>query len=392
MIPFSDIEKWAENRWVEVLKAELTGESIFPKPVNKKKFPKSMSTGEQFAVLDEVRNKAKVLIGPDERIEKRGYGYTYHLAERGVAAKNREARLLEFATLDDYLQFVGKVEEFGVFRDRCRSLKVEFPRLEDWILKNVLKVIELEPLWDRIVDVLKFFQANPMPDLFLRELQLPVDTKFIERNVKLLDSLLEIVLPDDAIVGDEDIFEKKYGLQWVEPLIRICFLDKGLQKDCGQNYGDFGLPVRTLAAAKWPVKRVLVIENLTTLVSLRNRGMTNVLGLHGHGYRVANFADLTWLNDCEVYYWGDIDVQGFEILSLFRSKFPHTRSVLMDRYTVDATSTDFHGTGKPSRWRSEPKLTDLEYQAWQWAREGWRQIEQEHLPPDLVNAELGKVL
>ena len=393
MIPFEQICSWAENFWPKMLKAELLGESLFPKTVNKKRFPKSMPPAEQLQILEQVRNQAKCIQGPDELIEMRGFGYTYHLAETGLAAKNREARLLEFETRQDYLRFVGKEEEFAYFETTVLWLRERFPAIEPWLQKHPLKVIELRDSWDRIGLVLDFFINNPRPNLYLRELNLPVDTKFIERNAKLLDSLLEMVLPEESIDTDETLFEKKYGLQWVEPLIRICFLDPKLQQDCQEIDSDFGLPVRTLARrSHWSVEKILVVENLTTLVSLRDKGLPGVLGLHGHGYRVANFEDLKWLNDCEVYYWGDIDVQGFEILSLFRQKFPHAKSVFMDMETISQVPQDLIGTGKPSRRRNEPILQTHEKLAWQWAREEWRQIEQEHLEANYVLEQLSRCL
>lgn len=387
MIPYADIQAYAQRFWPKVLKAEIEGDTeLFPKTINKKRFPKDMSTGERFAILEEVRNHAKQLTGPTETTKVKGYGYTYHLAEKGVAARNREARLLTFDTREDYLKFVDREAEFAAFQRRSQALKNRYSEIGAWLAKHPQKIVDLEPIWDSIQSVLDFFIENPRPNLYLRELRLPVDTKFIERNRVLLDTLLELVLPDGAIDSDETIFEKKYGLQWVEPLIRICFLDGALRQQCGEVDDDFGLPVRTLAnRTQWPIQKVLVIENLTTLVSLRDHGLANVLGLHGHGYRVANFRDLHWLHDCQVYYWGDIDVQGFEILSLFRRYFPHAKSILMDCATIESTPQDSIGQGKPSRWRKEPELTTREYAAYRWAKDqDWRQIEQEQLPSDYV--------
>jgi len=384
MIPFADIVDRAERWWPDVLKAELTGDNFFPKTIQKKRFPKGTTTAQEFTVLEEVRNQSKEIVTNEKTETMRGFGYTCYLAETGISAKNRIPKQLAFETLEDYLAFTGKQDLFKTFQNRCENIQKQFPELELWLVNNAVKLVEFEALWDRIELVLQFFQTHPRPNLYLRELQLPVDTKFIERNVKLLDELLELVLPDDAIDSNEVIFEKKYGLQWVEPLIRICFLDQQLQQTCGEKDSDFGLPVRTLVHRDWPIETVLVVENLTTLLSLRDKGVNNVLGLHGHGYRVANFIDLKWLHQCQVYYWGDIDVQGFEILSLFRQRFPHAKSLLMDPLTIDQTPMHSRGTGKPSRWRKEPPLTLGETQAYQWAKQDWNQIEQEHLPMEYV--------
>ena len=44
---------------------------------------------------------------------------------------------------------------------------------------------------------------------------------------------------------------------------------------------------------------------------------------------------MQWLHDKEIYYWGDIDRDGFAILSRVRGYFPHIKSLLMDDVTID---------------------------------------------------------
>ena len=43
-------------------------------------------------------------------------------------------------------------------------------------------------------------------------------------------------------------------------------------------------------------------------------------------------------------YWGDIDAQGFEILSQFRGYFPQTKSILMDKQTFEKFFENDNGT------------------------------------------------
>jgi hypothetical protein len=40
--------------------------------------------------------------------------------------------------------------------------------------------------------------------------------------------------------------------------------------------------------------------------------------------------------DKRIFYWGDIDVHGFQILSQLRFYFPQTRSLMMDQETFQA--------------------------------------------------------
>lgn len=52
------------------------------------------------------------------------------------------------------------------------------------------------------------------------------------------------------------------------------------------------------------------------------------------GYSLTRLDDLPWLAERWLRYWGNIDTHGFAILDRLRRKFPHARSILMDRTTL----------------------------------------------------------
>jgi hypothetical protein len=53
------------------------------------------------------------------------------------------------------------------------------------------------------------------------------------------------------------------------------------------------------------------------------------------------------LNDCAIFYWGDIDTHGFVILDQLRSHFAHVESFLMDRETLQAHSAMWGSEDQP---------------------------------------------
>jgi hypothetical protein len=66
-----------------------------------------------------------------------------------------------------------------------------------------------------------------------------------------------------------------------------------------------------------------------------------------------------WLQQVDVYYWGDIDTHGFAILDRFRTRLPRTRSLLMDTGTLLA-HRDSWGSEPKQISRDLPSLTDAE--------------------------------
>lgn len=53
-------------------------------------------------------------------------------------------------------------------------------------------------------------------------------------------------------------------------------------------------------------------------------------------YGLDRLADIPWLQATELHYRGDIDAHGFAILNRLRATLPRTRSLLMDRATLQA--------------------------------------------------------
>ncbi|WP_242467204.1 DUF2220 domain-containing protein [Ectothiorhodospira shaposhnikovii] len=90
----------------------------------------------------------------------------------------------------------------------------------------------------------------------------------------------------------------------------------------------------------WPldsrevVARVFITENeINGLAFPDTPGSLVIFGL---GYGLERLADIPWLTEVEIHYWGDIDTHGFAILDRLRARLPHTRSLLMDRATLEA--------------------------------------------------------
>ena len=77
----------------------------------------------------------------------------------------------------------------------------------------------------------------------------------------------------------------------------------------------------------------------------------------------------------ELLYWGDLDAQGFEILSQFRGYFPHTQSILMDWETFEKFFE--HDAGTPTKITGKLNLTNDELQLYELLKmNNWR-LEQE---------------
>ncbi len=316
--------------------------------------------------------------------EKKGFGYsldfqkvkTKHLGTQDLPTS------IYFENEKDFLKFLGKENEVDSFKSKVEIILSEFPALKDWIIKNPKKVIDNSNEWQSILQVCQYFKQNPKPNLYVRELPIKVHTKFIERNQSVIKELLDVLI-SGHINSEEKQFEKRFNLKYAEPQIRFKVLDKTISDRFFSGIDDIAIPVSQFEKLDLPIKKVLVVENKTTLyTTLTLPKMNDTIAIFGGGFSVFNLKNVRWFDNLKLLYWGDIDVQGFEILSQFRSYFTQTKSILMDKQTFDKFFEDDNGT--PTNISTRLNLTDEEQELYNILKtNNWR-LEQEKISIDYI--------
>ena len=312
--------------------------------------------------------------------EKKGFGYTleFQLVKTKFLASQNLPISIYFDTEKDFLKFLSKEKEVELFKSDVEKIANAFPELKDWIIKNALRIITNQTEWDNILKVCQYFKQNPKPNLYIRELPINVHTKFIERNKSVIRELLDVLLPEH-INKEYKEFEKRFHLKFSEPLVRFKILDKEISRQFFSGLDDIAIPVSQFEVLILPIKRVLVVENKTTLyTTLTLPKMDSTIAIFGSGYSVYNLKNANWFSNAKLFYWGDIDVQGFEILSQFRSYFPHAQSLLMDRITFEEFFEQDKGT--LTNISAKLNLTEEEEQLYNILRKNNWRLEQEKIP------------
>ena len=133
---------------------------------------------------------------------------------------------------------------------------------------------------------------------------------------------------------------------------------------------------------------VVIVENKVNLLTLPS--IPRAIGLGGLGDGVVLLRYLSWLNHMQIVYWGDLDTEGFEILSSLLAIFPHVRSFLMDINTLSQLQhLAVPGTGrKPD---VPPHLSEEEQRAYVYCRDENRRLEQERIPQNEVLSEVNRL-
>lgn len=316
---------------------------------------------------------------------KKGFGYTLDFQK--VKTKYLGVQDLPisiyFDSEKDFLKFLGKENEVDSFKLNVEIILREFPELKEWIIKNPKRVIDNANEWQNILQVCQYFKQNPKPNFYIRELPVKVHTKFVEKNKSIIRELLDVLI-SEHVKSEEKEFENRFNLKYAEPQIRFKVLDKTISDRFFSGVDDIAIPVSQFEKLDLPLKKVLVVENKTTLyTTLTLPRMNDTIAIFGSGFSVFNLKNVRWFDKLKLLYWGDIDVQGFEILSQFRTYFPQTKSVLMDKQAFEMFFENDNGT--PTNISTKLNLTDEEQLLYDILKtNNWR-LEQEKIPLEYVN-------
>lgn len=365
MITPIEIKKKAANKYKAYLQSIVEGESFNPIVIIGDKKPNEVTVKFE-EELTELISRSK---------EKIGYGYTIEF--QTVKTKRHGIQdiptSITFQTECDYLKYINEEKATAKFKKDITNIFSSFPELKDWIYKYPMKVIDND--WESLLKVCKYFKNSPKPHLYIRELPIQVHTKFIENNKGIIRELLDIVIAE-KINDDEKQFERRFNLKYDEPIVRFRILDNAISQQLFGDLDDLSIPISEFQYLSLPIQTVYVVENKINMLTFPVKRGSIVIW--GHGFGVDVMKNVEWLKSKKIYYWGDLDAQGFQILSEFRTQFKQVQSFFMDRYTFDKYFEGDKGT--VTNVEKELCLTHDEYDMYKYLKENNFRLEQEKIP------------
>ncbi len=377
MITPDEIVTKANRLYPKMIQAWLKGDEIFPHVLRSSK-ALSKDVANNIAAVRELRSGSKSALG---------CGYTVEWTERRLKdfGRNEVPDRILFETREDLLRLIGKFDEFATLQSAVTTIRNQMPQLEDWLRSRTKLLISVADVVDDLIHVTQWFQQHPRPGCFTREIPVDVDTKFVEEHQRVLQEWFDVdgVLPADAIRSHEKQFFRRYGLRDKEPFVLIRFLDAAIQQRLGFPCDELRLPLTTLKTLPISDCRVFVLENETNVRTFPRTA--NGIVLFGSGNAAVSLSDLTWLNNNQVTYWGDLDVDGLEILSRFRRLVPNVRSQMMDLKTLQQHES-LTGSGNGRQPPTPALLTNAERDAFHICASENIRLEQERIPQAAVLA------
>jgi hypothetical protein len=332
---------------------------------------------------------SKGTIHASERLQakskaERGWGYSVRREPVRLRdfGNNPIPTAITIETLVDLLRLAKREDDFRATRLVVEQVRSSLPQLHDWLIRNVQTLHKLAEPIDGLLRVTQFFLNNPWPNCYARQIPVFVDTKFIQRHAPILRQWLDLLLPASAIDVNETTFVRRFGLRDGQPHRAIRLLDAQLRAELRLPYDELSLPLQSIARFALRDATVIIVENDLNLLTLPP--VPRAIGIRGEGYSVNRLEKLGWLHMNRLLYWGDIDVDGFLILSQLRNLFPHVESIMMDQDTLlqhNAYCVDGNGTSPAA----PTNLTTAEVAVFTFCSDNNRRLEQEKLLQSFVN-------
>ncbi|MBO6293261.1 MAG: hypothetical protein J6N51_13560 [Selenomonas sp.] len=239
-----------------------------------------------------------------------------------------------FNSIDSVFAIIGKKKSLDKLLS-VRKLLPDGDGFSKWVVRH------REVLWKSdidfcnclvsFVDILgKRYNADVSP-IYLRELYVPhADTKFFENNRKIVCSLFREF---HAEAGEASDILSACSIMEVESAVaNLRSLDKNISF-MGLGWLSTSMGELKKLCVPSNVKKIIIVEN--KLTGIKFPDVEGAIVIFGIGNAITDSDVIPWLTDMPIYYWGDLDTDGFSILSRARKLYPQIESFCMDMDTLN---------------------------------------------------------
>lgn len=332
MISPKEIKVKASRKFKEFLLHEIN--VMFNKTVDS--FFPLIIRGDTGNVNDDLLNRQKelqLLISKSKKITGKGYSLELEDVNSRKNGVQTNIKRIFFENKNDFIQFVEEETSYASFLKSLGIIKTEL-KLDDsffyeWVTSHITdlcKTVEND-FWNNICLCANWLNSNYGSNLYIREIPLPVHSKFIETNKSLIKSLTNKST-------SELKFEETFGLKVKPTIIRIRSLDNNIPlyveqscvAECSVTVSDLNKISEKFYNS---LEKCFIVENEMVFLSFPK--LKNAICIWGHGFTVNVLKDVEWLHHKKIFYFGDLDEHGFEILSTFRKHFSNITSFCMTK-------------------------------------------------------------
>lgn len=232
---------------------------------------------------------------------------------------------------DDFLYIINKENFVFEYFELLNKVLNKKPELREYFAKNHEVLLQYKDDWNSIINVINYLENNNVQGLYIREINVPVHTKFLEEKQVLLFHILKFLNPEKGSIYARNLTEF-LGLSKFPELRKMRWLDQNLANKYSGSITSVAFHLEQWKKVNWEVDEIWLVENLTNLQLIPKR--KNALAIFAKGFALHDLKDSIILHNGKIFYWGDLDEHGYILLSQIREIYPHVTSVLMEEKTV----------------------------------------------------------
>lgn len=363
-----------EKKYPDYLKSIIVSETIFPFELRGGK-DKPLS----FSLFKEV---IQSFLAHEKTNSKCGWTIEWKEWKDKNFGDQARPSVVKVETEADFLHLLQKEKEVTQFKQLLQQLIDWDPAIRTWLVENHKKILNEEKSWKGIRDVVDYLLHHDVSNYYIRSLPVPVHTKFIEQHEKVILSILKHLSPERFNIDAKNL-QEALQLKAKQYLFTIKWLDPLLAKTYNIDIEVMGITLAGLLQLDNHVKEVWVVENETNLYLVPAR--KNALVIFGSGYTLNLLKNIPLFERVQLFYWGDLDVDGFNILHDCKKMYQHTVSVMMDIETVEYHQTEKVINVPIKENRILPLLNAKELAAFEHLAADKSRIEQEKLNQQYIH-------
>lgn len=292
---------------------------------------------------------------------------------------------IQVATEEDFLYLIKKEREAAVFKKQLARLIHWNPAIRPWLANRPRLVLELKEAWEGICSVVDYLLQHEVKGHYLRSIPVPVHTKFMEYNKKIIHSIIHHLNSKRFSSTDTDL-EEVLLLNKKPFLFTVRWLDENLPIKYSSGMNLFAAPTSYLQQQTWKVERVILVENETNLYLFPS--LPSILVICSFGKALHLLKEIDFLHHTRLYYWGDMDEQGFAMLNDMRIYYNHVISLFMDDVTLMHHQKQLETKAVPYKKKELSLLQPHEHRAYELLLSSNQWLEQERLQQSYVQGRL----
>ena len=213
-----------------------------------------------------------------------------------------------------------------------------------------------------------------MKDCYITNWPIPgVDTKFHRKNFEIFRTIANAVL--EIELANREEFYAYFSLKERLAEISVGIIGRGIDLNGGTRCS-----VSADEIARWEKtpEVVFIFENKDSGSQIADNVKFDFpcMVLFGSGNAILDLKHVPWLQKCKIVYSGDMDKDGFKILSELRNVFPEIKSFMMNIEDFRRFE-DLAGKDRPGDVSVYDNLTSEEAECFSYITEKGLRLEQE---------------